>query len=137
MCVISPSSVLINKYLFDKYGMFKTWLKVCEDYELWLRFTSKVPIYLVSHPCVIKYGGHSDQLSKKFWGIDRFRVRALEKLILRFSLSKLQKIEILRVLIEKIQIILTGAEKRKNNKILKIYRFKKKFWKRKLEILNG
>ena len=51
MCIISPSSVLINKWLFNKYCMFKTWLKACEDYELWLRFTSKVPIYLVPNTC--------------------------------------------------------------------------------------
>ena len=48
--------------------MFNERLKVCEDYELWLKITSKIPISLVSEPCVIKYGGHPDQLSKKFLG---------------------------------------------------------------------
>ena len=137
MCVISPSSVLINRCLFNKYGMFKTWLKACEDYEIWLRFTSKVPIYLVNEPCVVKHGGHADQLSKKFWGMDRFRVRALEKLILRFKLSKMQKLEMLKVLIAKIKIIISGAEKRKNTKFLKIYKYKKVYWEKEIKTING
>ena len=28
-----------------------------------------------------KYGGHDDQLSLRYWGMDRFRIRALEKMI--------------------------------------------------------
>ena len=67
--------------------MFNERLKVCEDYELWLKITSKIPISLVKEPCVIKYGGHADQLSKKFWGMDRFRVKALEKLLLYYRLN--------------------------------------------------
>ncbi|PPR26234.1 MAG: UDP-Glc:alpha-D-GlcNAc-diphosphoundecaprenol beta-1,3-glucosyltransferase WfgD [Alphaproteobacteria bacterium MarineAlpha9_Bin4] len=132
MCIISPSSVLVNRHLFNEYGMFRPWLKVCEDYELWLRFTSKVPIYLVNVPCVVKYGGHPGQLSKKHWGIDRFRVRALEKLILRFNLNKIQTKDTTNALISKIKVIISGAEKRKNKKIMKIYNFKKNYWKDKI-----
>jgi len=135
MCLISPSSVLINKYLFKKYGMFNTRLKVCEDYELWIRLTSKIPIYLVKEVCVIKYGGHKDQLSKKFWAMDRFRIRALEKLMLSNELSKIQKIEMFKVLVMKIKIIISGAENRKNNKLLRIYKYKKQYWEKKIQTL--
>ena len=131
MCLISPSSVLINKYLFKKYGMFNTWLKVCEDYELWIRLTSKIPIYLVKEACTIKYGGHEGQLSKQHWAMDRFRIRALEKLMLSFKLSKIQKMEMLKVLIIKIKIIIKGAENRKNTKLLRIYKYKKLYWEKK------
>ena len=131
MCLISPSSVLINKYLFKKYGMFNTWLKVCEDYELWIRLTSKIPIYLVEEACTIKYGGHEGQLSKQYWAMDRFRIRALEKLMLSFKLSKIQKTEMLKVLIIKIKIIIKGAENRKNTKLLRIYKYKKLYWEKK------
>ena len=95
ICKISPSSVLIKKKLFDKYGLFDHKFKVCEDYELWLRLTSKIPVSLINEPCVIKHGGHSDQLSKKFWGIDRFRVKALEKLLLSYTLQGSQKINMM------------------------------------------
>ena len=66
MCTISPSSVLIKGVLFKRYGMFNDRLQVCEDYELWIRLTSKIHISLVKEPCVIKHGGHTDQLSKSF-----------------------------------------------------------------------
>ena len=136
MCTISPSSVLINDTLFKKYGMFNNRLKVCEDYELWLRITSKVPVSLIEKPCVIKYGGHFDQLSKKYWGIDRFRVKALEKLLLYYKLKIEQKKSMLLVLLNKIDIIILGAKKRENIKMTRIYNFKKKYWSNKLRLLN-
>ena len=111
--------------------MFKTWLKVCEDYELWIRLTSKIPIYLVKEACIIKYGGHKGQLSNEFWAMDRFRIRALEKLMLSYNLSKIQKMEIFKVLIIKIKIIIKGAENRKNTKLLRIYKYKKLYWEKK------
>ena len=136
MCTISPSSVLINENLFKKYGMFNDRLKVCEDYELWLRITSKVPVSLIKKPCVIKYGGHFDQLSKKYWGIDRFRVKALEKLLLYYKLKIEQKKSMLSVLLNKIESLLYGAEKRGNIKVNRIYKFQKKYWSNKLRLLN-
>jgi len=36
---------------------------------------------LVDTPLLIKYGGHPDQLSKKYWGMDRFRLESLAKLL--------------------------------------------------------
>ena len=80
-----------------------------------------------------KYGGHFDQLSKKFWGMDRFRVKALEKLILYYELSSCQKKDMLKVLLNKIKIIISGAKKRKNIKIMRIYAFKEKYWLSKLK----
>jgi glycosyltransferase involved in cell wall biosynthesis len=37
LCIISPSSVIINRSVFDQYGTFDESLDVCEDYDLWLR----------------------------------------------------------------------------------------------------
>ena len=69
-----------------------------------------------------------DQLSKKFWGIDRFRIKALEKLLLYYELSSLSKKDMLEALLNKIKIIITGAKKRKNIKMIRIYSFKEKYW---------
>ena len=92
MCIISPSSVLVKKDILIKNGMFNDRLKVCEDYELWIKITSKIPVSLVDKACVVKHGGHTDQLSKKFWGIDRFRIKAFtEKLILYYNLNPSKK----------------------------------------------
>ncbi len=42
----------------------------------------------------------------------------------------------LKVLIAKIKIIISGAEKRKNTKILKIYKYKKFYWEKEIETIN-
>jgi hypothetical protein len=57
-------------------------LEVCEDYDLWLRISARYPIGLVNEKLIVKYAGHDDQLSFKHWGMDRFRVLALERFVL-------------------------------------------------------
>ena len=128
ICKISPSSTLIKKSLFDQYGLFNTKLKVCEDYELWLRFTSKIEIGYINEVLIKKNGGHNDQLSKKYWGIDRYRIKALEKLIVTNNLTIEYKVMAVKKLIEKINILILGAINRKNKRILKMYIYKKYIW---------
>ena len=127
-CKISPSSVLINKKLFLKYGGFDSSFQVCEDYELWLRLTSKEEVGYIEEPLVKKFGGHAGQLSCKYWGLDRFRIKALEKLIFKFSLNKYQKKSVIHKILEKIEILIIGARKRNKENFLKIYKKKKSFW---------
>ena len=78
LCCISPSSVLIHRSLFEDYGDFDESLPACEDYDLWLRITARESVAYVEVPQIYKYGGHEDQLSRAFWGMDRFRIQALE-----------------------------------------------------------
>ena len=53
----------------------------CEDYDLWLRIALDHRVGLVERELVVKYGGHDDQLSRLHWGMDRFRVRHVMKLL--------------------------------------------------------
>ena len=80
ICRISPSSVLIKKDVFDEIGLFDESLRVCEDYDMWLRYTSRFPVLFLDRQLIIKYGGHSDQLSRVNSGIERYRIRSLEHL---------------------------------------------------------
>ena len=112
MCRISPSSVLIHQSVFDEVGLFDTDLPACEDYELWLRICSKYPVAFVDKPLITKYGGHSDQLSQKYWGMDRFRIYALEKMLDSGELSEIQRQQTLKAVIKKLSIYLAGAKKR-------------------------
>jgi hypothetical protein len=79
--------------LFDELGGFDEDLEVCEDYDLWLRVACGYDIGLVDKKLITKYAGHDDQLSFKHWGMDRFRVKALEKLF--FDLSEVGKVKTL------------------------------------------
>ena len=78
LCIISPSSVMIKRrLLFNEIGFFDESLPACEDYDLWLRIAARHHVYLIETPLIVKRGGHHDQLSQKFIGIDRFRIKAL------------------------------------------------------------
>ena len=112
LCVISPSSVLIHRSLFERVGPFDESLPACEDYDLWLRITSILPVLYLEEPLILKYGGHTDQLSRRHWGMDRFRIRALEKVIDTEALSPESRRAAVRMLVEKIDVYLAGARKR-------------------------
>jgi glycosyltransferase involved in cell wall biosynthesis len=112
LCVISPSSVLIRRTLFDKVGYFDEHLPACEDYDLWLRITKEYPVHFIEKPLLIKRGGYPDQLSQKYWGIDRFRIQALEKLLQAGDLSHEQRTQTLQELWRKCQIVAKGCLKR-------------------------
>ena len=128
LCCISPSSVVLKKQIFDDYGLFDENLEVCEDYDMWIRITSKEEVGFLDSPLVLKYGGHCDQLSKKFWGMDRFRIKSLEKNLKNEHFSKSQKINVLDTLIEKLTIVSDGALKRGNKEIFKKYNDKLRDW---------
>ena len=112
LCAISPSTVLIHRSLFAELGLFDTDLPVCEDYDVWLRITAKYPVLLITDAQIKKYGGHTDQLSQQLWGMDRFRIKALEKLIETAELSPEHKLAATEMLIKKAQIYLIGVNKR-------------------------
>ena len=128
LCCISPSSVVLKKQIFEEYGLFDENLEVCEDYDMWIRITSKEEVGFLDSPLVLKYGGHSDQLSKKFWGMDRFRIEALEKNLKNKCFTKIQKKIVLDILIEKLTIVSNGAQKRGNNDTFKKYSDKLQYW---------
>ncbi len=86
LCAISPSSAMVHRSVFSDVGYFDESYEVCEDYEFWLRATPRYRVSLVEEPLITKFGGHADQLSRKFWGMDRWRVRALYSFVLDLSL---------------------------------------------------
>ena len=136
LCCISPSSVVLNKQIFEEYGLFDENLEVCEDYDMWIRITAKEEVGFLDSPLVLKYGGHSDQLSKKFWGMDRFRIKSLEKNLKNEHFSKSQKINVLDTLIEKLTIVSDGALKRGNKEIFEKYNGKLQDWSIELDKLK-
>lgn len=117
-CMITPSSVIIHKSLFEKYGLFDVELKACEDYDLWLRMSANNSIGLLNEKLLIRYQGHGDQLSLNTPILDRFRVHSLNKLLYKDYISKAQQQLILQTLLKKIGVIIAGAQKRNNYKIV-------------------
>ena len=71
LCLISPSTVIIHREVLDNVGNFDEDFEYVEDYELWLRITSKYPIGYIGEKLIVKTGGHSDQLSKRIDSIEK------------------------------------------------------------------
>lgn len=112
LCTISPSSVMLRREVFDEVGCFDESLPVCEDYDLWLRVAARFPVAFTPEKLIIKRGGHSDQLSQRFWGNDRFRVQALLKLLQETTLDLEQQRAARAELAAKCAILEQGFRKR-------------------------
>jgi glycosyltransferase involved in cell wall biosynthesis len=111
-CMITPSSVMIEKRLFLESGGFNESLPACEDYDLWLRITSTHPVGLLDEPLLIRYGGHDDQLSAIMPVLDRFRIRSILDCLNRGKLSKEQVDLARQQLVKKALIVANGYKKR-------------------------
>ena len=113
---------MLHRKLFDEVGLFDVQLPACEDYDLWLRITSKYPVLLLKEHLTLKYGGHQDQLSQQYWGMDRFRIQALHKLLSKSDLTKTQCEAAVDILKKKINIYLIGAKKRNKKDEIDYYK---------------
>ena len=111
-CIISPSAALIRRELFAEIGLFDEALPACEDYDLWLRVTARYPVAFLPEPLIIKRGGHNDQLSRCYLGMDRFRIASLVKLLSSTPLSPHQFRLAHAELTRKCRIYGTGCLKR-------------------------
>jgi GT2 family glycosyltransferase len=111
LCLVSPSAVMMTRELFDAAGGFDEALPVCEDYDLWLRIAVGHQVALIAEPLVVKRGGHADQLSRAIWGMDRYRVASLRKL-LRSGICGERRAAAVATLRRKISILAQGARKR-------------------------
>ena len=111
LCLVSPSAVMMTRDLFSRVGGFDEAFVVCEDYDLWLRIAVDNEISLIPDPLTVKRGGHEDQLSRSTWGLDRYRILAIEKL-LRSGLRGEKRRWALEALAAKVAILAQGARKR-------------------------
>ena len=111
LCLVSPSAVMMRKDLFDRIGYFNEDFTVCEDYDLWLRVSAVLPVFLIDKPYTVKRGGHPDQLSG-FHSQDKFRIRSLSGIIESGTLTQDQAAAAGKVLRDKCRVYGNGCMKR-------------------------
>lgn len=111
-CMITCSSVMIRRALFDEVGLFNETLPACEDYDLWLRIARRHPIGLIPTEHLIRYGGHADQLSSRYTGNDRYRIRSIMGLLASGDLTSEQRQHAMAELKWKCQVYGEGCKKR-------------------------
>jgi glycosyltransferase involved in cell wall biosynthesis len=112
LCLVSPSAAMVKRFLLEEIGFFDGTFPVCEDYDLWLRISCRYPIHLIEQTLVVKEGGSPDQLSTNFKGMDRYRIRAMLKLIESGQLNERQLPLVMKELAEKCAIYGKGCLKR-------------------------
>lgn len=111
LCSIGISTVIMQRKVIDLIGYFDDKFEVCEDYDYFLRFTVKYPVYYTDMPLTIKQGGHYDQLSQKYFGMDKYRIFAIEKILQSNELSLEQNILAYEELKKKCKIYGNGCMK--------------------------
>ncbi|MCY4523191.1 MAG: glycosyltransferase family A protein [Halobacteriovoraceae bacterium] len=116
LCLISPSTVVLKRELFEKTGGFNPDFPVCEDYDLWLRITREYETGFIEKPVTIKHGGHPDQLSKKYKAMDYWRVLSLFNILKSENLSEEDRKAVCKQIMLKTEILLNGYRKHHNMK---------------------
>lgn len=111
LCLVSPSAVMLRHGLLKTIGLFDESLPACEDYDLWLRISSRFPVHLIDEPLLIKTGGHPDQLSR-MTGLDKYRIYSICKIMQSGELTPKQYQAALEVLKKKCAIYAQGCRRR-------------------------
>ncbi|MCO4793350.1 MAG: glycosyltransferase [Bacteriovoracaceae bacterium] len=114
LCLISPSASLIKKDVLEELGLFDEEFIVCEDYDLWLKLTSLYEVGFIEEPIINKYGGHEDQLSRKYVAMDFWRIKSLMRILEIRNLTNEQRQSVLAEVIKKGEILKMGYVKHKN-----------------------
>ena len=133
-CIISPSSIMLRRTLWEALGGFDESLPACEDYELWLRLTLRTPVVLLSERLIVKRGGHADQLSRCVPVLDQHRISALEG-ILSAPLNVRQQQAVFAQLVQKCRIVASGARKRHDTARGALYEAKLQHYQQQLTAL--
>jgi glycosyltransferase involved in cell wall biosynthesis len=111
LCLLSLSSAMFRRRLFEEIGQFDESLPVGEDYDLGIRIALRYPYHFLPSPLIIKRGGHRDQLSRRYWGIDQWRVKVLEK-ALETGVSPENELLIKKEIQKKCSVLVSGFLKR-------------------------
>lgn len=111
-CIIGPSTVVMEKTLFDMYGGFREDLEIAEDYELWLRITCSNPVAYSDSALTVKRAGIWDQLSERYGHIEYYRIQALKALVDRTFFPDGEQRLAERELSRKCSIYAAGCRKR-------------------------
>jgi len=134
-CIISPSSIMLRRTLWNQLGGFDESLPACEDYDLWLRLTLATPVLLLPERLIVKRGGHADQLSRCIPLLDQYRITALEK-ILTVPLTLSQRQLVLAHLVQKCRVVAQGARKRQHMARWTTYSAKEQHYRQQLTELS-
>jgi len=92
LCAVGMSTVMLRKELFEQTGVFNEKFRCCEDYDLWIRTSSKHLFLLLDKALTIKEGGRKDQVSFQYRvGMDKLRIASIQDLLKSKTLDSDQR----------------------------------------------
>lgn len=112
LCAVSMSTVMLRRQLIDEVGLFDEQFPCCEDYDYWLRASIGHRFSLIDQSLTVKQGGRPDQVSFRHrTGMDRYRIRAIEKILQGDLLDSAQRSLAVQELARKCRIYGNGCRK--------------------------
>ncbi|MEA3497983.1 MAG: glycosyltransferase family A protein [Campylobacterota bacterium] len=114
--LVGASTVMVHKNILNDIGYFDETLKVCEDYDLWLRILYKYELGMIDKQLIKKIAGHKEQLSFTTPLMDRYRIQVLQK-----HINSTYKKDVIEVMKKKCDILIKGAIKHNNNEVKNYY----------------
>jgi glycosyltransferase involved in cell wall biosynthesis len=120
-CIIGPSTVMMERSLFEETGGFREDLEIAEDYEYWLRITDAYPVEYIDEALVTKRAGRWEQLSEKYGHIEYFRLRGLKSLVDAGTFTGEHRRTAEAELAEKCRIYGAGCRKRGRTEDAELY----------------
>lgn len=122
LCAVGMSTVMVKKELFTHIGLFNETMRCCEDYDFWLRVSSRYQFMLLNKPLTIKEGGREDQVSYQYRvGMDKLRIGAILNILKEQVLSIAQTKWALEELHKKCMVYGRGCVKHRRPKEGKKY----------------
>lgn len=114
--LIGASTVMLHKSILEDIGLFDEDLKVCEDYDLWLRILYKYELGIIQKELIKKIAGHKEQLSFTTPLMDTYRIKSLQK-----HINSKYSLDIINMIIKKCDILIKGAIKHHNSEVENYY----------------
>lgn len=112
LCAVGMSTAMLRREIFRQIGMFNESMRCCEDYDLWLRASCRLPFLLIDEALTVKEGGRDDQVSVRYRvGMDRLRINALLRLIQSGILGDIQREQAIEELQKKCSVYGNGCLK--------------------------
>ena len=109
-------SCLGNEAPFDEN------LPVCEEFDFWLRLTSRFRVARID----VAHQSDGPRVRTDEWGLERFRVYALEKAYQSGNLSPLSRHRVAEELVTQCDHLVEGYRRRENHERANFYDRKKK-----------
>lgn len=119
---LHASGIVARRGFLEAHGGFDENLPSCEDYDLWIRIASHMPIMLLPDAVV-----HAGEVSAPpAWTLDRYRVYALEKAFQSGHLNADQRHRVAEEMIQRCDSLVCGYRQKNNSERANFYERKKK-----------